>query len=230
MMTKLTWLGHGSWLIEASDHRVLLDPFLTDNPSAKMNPQNLDPIGHILISHGHFDHVADAAAIANRNGATIVAIFEIAQWFAENHGVKNITGMNVGGSLVLPFGSIKMTQAIHSSQLPDGSYGGVAGGFLIMIDGKTIYFACDTALYSDMRLLGEKGIDVAILPIGDLFTMGPKDSVTATNYLNPKQVLPMHYNTWPPIEQDAAAWANMVKAGSTAEPIVLEPGQSHFVD
>ena len=99
-----------------------------------------------------------------------------------------------------------------------------------MIDGKTLYFACDTALFSDMKLLGDKAIDVAVLPIGDLFTMGPKDSVAATNYLNPKQVLPTHYNTWPPIEQDADAWAKMVKAGSTAEPIVLLPGQSHRID
>ena len=111
--------------------------------------------------------------------------------------------------------------------MPDGSYGGVASGFLVMIGGKTIYFACDTALFSDMQLLREKGIDLAVLPIGDLYTMGPKDSVAATNYLDPKQVVPTHYNTWPPIEQDVAAWAEMVRASATAEPIVLEPGQTH---
>ena len=110
------------------------------------------------------------------------------------------------------------------------SYGGVAAGFLLMVEDKTIYFACDTALFSDMKLIGEKGIDIAVLPIGDLFTMGPKDSVAATNFLNPKQVLPTHYNTWPPIEQDAASWMAMVSAGSTAEPIVLQPGQSHKID
>ena len=138
--------------------------------------------------------------------------------------------MNIGGSLSLPFGSVKMTPAIHSSQLPDGAYGGVAGGFLIMLGDRTLYFACDTALFSDMQLLREKGIDAAILPIGDLYTMGPRDSVTATNYLNPKQVLPTHYNTWPPIEQDAENWAEMVRAGSTAEPVVLQPGQSHVIE
>ncbi|MCL4146741.1 UNVERIFIED_CONTAM: hypothetical protein GTU68_050111 [Idotea baltica] len=139
-------------------------------------------------------------------------------------------GMNIGGSVELPWGWVKMTQAIHSSQLPDGSYAGVAAGFLLELGDKKIYFACDTALFSDMKMIGEKEIDVAILPIGDLFTMGPKDSVAATNLIDPKQVLPSHYNTWPPIEQDAQAWAAMVKAGSTATPIVLEPGQSHLVE
>jgi len=160
----------------------------------------------------------------------VIAGFEIAEWFANQHDVKRTTGMNIGGSLALPFGSVKMTPAIHSSQLPDGAYGGVAGGFLVMLGERTLYFACDTALFSDMQLLRDKGIDVAILPIGDLFTMGPRDSVTATNYLNPKQVLPTHYNTWPPIEQDAENWAEMVRAGATAEPVVLQPGHSHVIE
>jgi L-ascorbate metabolism protein UlaG (beta-lactamase superfamily) len=137
--------------------------------------------------------------------------------------------MNIGGSLTLPFGSIKMTPAIHSSQLPDGSYGGVAGGFLVMLGDKKVYFACDTALFSDMKLIAEKQIDVAVLPIGDLFTMGPKDSVQAANYLNAKQVLPSHYDTWPPIAQDSVAWAEMMKAGSTTQPFVLQPGETHSI-
>jgi len=228
MSIELTWLGHASWKITTGNHTILLDPFLNDSPTAPIKSAEVEA-DHILVSHGHFDHVADVAEIANRCDSMVVAIFEIAQWFAQNHSVKQTTGMNIGGSLSLPFGTVKMTPAIHSSQLPDGSNGGVAAGFLVMIDGKTIYFACDTALFSDMKLIGEKEIDVAVLPIGDLFTMGPKDSVTATNYLNPKQVLPSHYNTWPPIAQDAAGWAEMVKAGSTAEPIVLEPGQSHLI-
>jgi L-ascorbate metabolism protein UlaG (beta-lactamase superfamily) len=228
MSIELTWLGHASWKIATGSHTILLDPFLNDSPTAPVKSTELEA-DHILVSHGHFDHVADVAEIANRCDSMVVAVFEIAHWFAKNHSVKRTTGMNVGGSLALPFGSVKMTPAIHSSQLPDGSYGGVAAGFLVIIERKTIYFACDTALYSDMKLLGEKGIDVAVLPIGDLFTMGPKDSVRATNYLNPKQVLPSHYNTWPPIEQNAEAWAKMVKAESTAEPIVLQPGQTHRI-
>lgn len=228
MSISLTWLGHATWMIQNGPHKILLDPFLNDSPTAPCKAADVDA-DVILVSHGHFDHVADVAEIANRCDANVVACFEVAQWFAENHNVKTTTGMNIGGSLELPFGSIKMTPAIHSSQLPDGSYGGVAGGFLVSIGETTIYFACDTALFSDMQLLREKMIDVAVLPIGDLFTMGPKDSVAATNYLNPKYVLPTHYNTWPPIEQDADAWAKMVKAGSTAEPIVLDPGATYTI-
>eukprot|EP01047_Picozoa_sp_COSAG01_P068647 COSAG01_NODE_9969_length_2288_cov_24.473398_1_plen_203_part_10 len=202
MSIELTWLGHATWLINDGQHRILLDPFLNDSPTAPQKASEVDA-DFILVSHGHFDHVADVAEIANRCDAMVIAGFEIAEWFANQHDVKRTTGMNIGGSLALPFGSVKMTPAIHSSQLPDGAYGGVAGGFLVMLGERTLYFACDTALFSDMQLLRDKGIDVAILPIGDLFTMGPRDSVTATNYLNPKQVLPTHYNTWPPIEQDA---------------------------
>lgn len=228
MSIELTWLGHATWLIQFQQHRILLDPFLNDSPTAPMKASEVDA-DTILVSHGHFDHVADVAEIANRCGATVVAGFEIAEWFAKNHGVEKTIGMNIGGSLALPFGSIKMTPAIHSSQLPDGSYGGVAGGFLVMLGEKKIYFACDTALFSDMKLIAEKQIDVAVLPIGDLFTMGPKDSVQAANYLNAKQVLPSHYDTWPPIAQDSAAWADMMKAGSTTQPFVLQPGETHTI-
>jgi L-ascorbate metabolism protein UlaG (beta-lactamase superfamily) len=229
MSIELTWLGHATWLINDGQHRILLDPFLNDSPTAPQKASAVDA-DFILVSHGHFDHVADVAEIANRCDAMVIAGFEIAEWFANQHDVKRTTGMNIGGSLALPFGSVKMTPAIHSSQLPDGAYGGVAGGFLVMLGERTLYFACDTALFSDMQLLRDKGIDVAILPIGDLFTMGPRDSVTATNYLNPKQVLPTHYNTWPPIEQDAENWAEMVRAGATAEPVVLQPGHSHVIE
>lgn len=225
MSIKLTWLGHATWKMVAGEHTILLDPFLNDSPTAPVNAADVDA-DHILVSHGHFDHVADVAEIANRCDSMVVAIYELAQWFAENHSVKNTTGMNIGGNVTLPFGSVKMTPAIHSSQLPDGSSGGVAAGFLVRIDGKTIYFACDTALFSDMKLIGEAGIDVAVLPIGDLFTMGPEDSLRAVQFLEPKQVVPTHYNTWPPIEQDGNAWAERVKSETSAEPVLLEPGQS----
>lgn len=229
MSIELTWLGHATWLISDGNHRILLDPFLNDSPTAPQKASEVDA-DFILVSHGHFDHVADVAEIANRCDAMVIAGFEVAEWFANQHDVKKTIGMNIGGSLSLSFGSVKMTPAIHSSQMPDGAYGGVAGGFLVMLGDRTLYFACDTALFSDMQLLRDKGIDAAILPIGDLFTMGPRDSVTATNYLNPKQVLPTHYNTWPPIEQNAENWAEMVRAGATAEPVVLQPGQSHVIE
>jgi L-ascorbate metabolism protein UlaG (beta-lactamase superfamily) len=171
--------------------------------------------------------MSDVAEIAARTGATVYANFEIATWFEKNHGVKNAVGMNIGGQAKTSFGSVKMTNAIHSSQLPDGSYGGNPGGFLLTMDGTRFYFACDTALFSDMQLIGIAGIDVAVVPIGDLFTMGPEDSLQAIRWVNPKYVLPTHFNTWPPIEQDAYKWAERVKSETKAVPITLEPGQTH---
>ena len=164
MATELTWLGHGSWSISIDGHHVLLDPFLNDSPTAPVRADDVEA-DHTLVSHGHFDHVADVASIANRTGATVVANFEIAEWFSKNHGVQNTIGMNLGA-----------------------------------------------------------GVDLAVLPIGDLFTMGPADSIEAVKLLNPKRVAPAHYNIWHPIEQDAAAWAESVRNETSAEPIVLEPG------
>lgn len=224
-MTKLTWLSHGSWLIEQDQHRVLLDPFLTDNPAATIGVEQLGAVDHILISHGHFDHVADAAQIANRDQATIVASFEIAQWFAQQQGVKSTLGMNLGGATELPFGRVKMVPAWHSNSLPDGSYGGDPAGFLLTLGDHRIYFACDTALFSDMRLHAHQ-VDLAVLPIGDLFTMGIEDSVTATKLIEPQRVLPAHYNTWPPIAQDTAAWSQRISHETKAQPVVLAVGES----
>ena len=124
---QLTWLGHATWMLVVDEHRIVIDPFLTQNPSAKVKPSDVEA-KFVLLTHGHFDHVADAAEIANQNDALLVANYEIATWFSEKHGVKNTLGMNLGGAAVLPFGRIKMTVAFHSSQLPDGSYGGNPGG------------------------------------------------------------------------------------------------------
>jgi L-ascorbate metabolism protein UlaG (beta-lactamase superfamily) len=181
----------------------------------------------ILVSHGHEDHLADAASIANRCGATIISNYEITTWFAKKHGVKNTIGMNLGGwTSPLPFGRAKLTPAFHSSSLPDGGNGGNPGGFLVEMDGQKVYFACDTALFSDMQLIGAAGLDAAVLPIGDLFTMGPDDALAAVKLLKPKQVFPSHFNTWPPIAQDAAAWATRVQHETKAQAIVLQPGES----
>lgn len=225
MATELTWHGHNTWKIKSGDHQIVIDPFFDENPACDVKCADIES-DFVLISHGHFDHIADAAQLANKNGATCVAIYEIAQWLAEKHSVEKTVGMNLGGKVELPFGSVEMTNALHSSQLPDGSYGGVAAGLLLTIGGKRLYFACDTALFSDMSLIGNKGIDLAILPIGDLFTMGPEDSVEAVKLIQPKKVLPCHYNTWPPIEQDAAAWSKLVESNTNAQPIVLDSGQS----
>ncbi len=219
MSVKLTWLGHATWLVEADKYHLIVDPFLSQNPVATYPADEVN-VGFVLLTHGHFDHVADAAAIANRCKATLVASYEVATWFAEKHSVANTLGMNIGGAVSMPFGRLKMTHAIHSSQLPDGSYGGPAAGFVIEIAGKKIYFAGDTALYSDMQLTGRIGLDAAILPVGDLFTMGPEDSIQAANWLNAKYVLPSHHGTWPPIEQDIAGWAQQIDAKTSSRAIV----------
>lgn len=226
MSINITWYGHATWLVDTGEHKILLDPFLNDNPMSPIKADEAEA-DTILVSHGHFDHIADAASIANRTGASVVAIFEIAQWLSTNHGVQDPVGMNIGGQVDLPWGSAKMVPAIHSSALPDGSYGGEPAGFVLTIDEVKVYFACDTALFSDMQLIGQMGINLAVLPIGDLFTMGPEDSVAAARLINANQVLPAHYNTWPPIEQDANAWAERIRSSTSSTPVVLEPGQTH---
>jgi L-ascorbate metabolism protein UlaG (beta-lactamase superfamily) len=226
MSIEIKWHGHNTWELKTSDHNLIIDPFFDDNPACPVAAGDV-AADFILISHGHFDHIADAAAVANRTGATCIAIFEIAQWLAEKHQVQNTVGMNIGGSTRQSFGEMKLTQAWHSSQLPDGSYGGEPAGILLTIDSKKIYFACDTALFSDMEMIGKIGIDLAIVPIGDLFTMGPEDSVQAVKWINPRIAMPCHYNTWPPIEQDAQAWAEQLKRNTDATPVVLNSGESY---
>ena len=224
MGVKLTWLGHGGWAIETGEHTVLLDPFLSECPTATADVNQI-PADFILVSHGHFDHIHDVPAIANRTGATVIAIYEIAQWLAKNHGLEKTVGMNIGGGIDLPFGRVKMTPAQHSSELPDGSSGGEPAGFLLWMDAKVIYFACDTGLFTDMKLIGEVGVDLAVLPIGDLYTMGPTDCIAAVKFLNPKTVAPAHYGTWPPIAQDADKWASAVAEETTSEAIVPVVGE-----
>jgi L-ascorbate metabolism protein UlaG (beta-lactamase superfamily) len=224
MAAQLTWYGHNAWLLETGGKAVLVDPFFNDSPTAPVKADEV-PADFILLSHGHDDHLGDTIAIARRTGAKVIANFEVGEWLKQ-HGVDESTviGMNPGGGIQQPFGHVKFTIAHHSSSLPDGSYGGVPGGWLLSVDGARIYFACDTALFLDMKLIGAVGLDLAVVPIGDQFTMGPADSIDAVKLLNPKRVAPCHYNTWPPIEQDAEAWARQVRSHTAAEPIVLKPG------
>jgi len=225
MPTEITWLGHNCWSIAAGGRTILIDPFLDDSPTAPVKAAGVRA-DFILVSHGHGDHVGDTVKIAQRTGATVIANFEVGQWLAKK-GIDGgkIVDMNPGGGITQPFGHVKMTIAHHSSSMPDGSYGGVPSGFLLTLGKSRVYFACDTALFLDMKLIGTGGLDLAILPIGDKYTMGPEDSLDAIKLLNPKRVAPCHYNTWPPIAQDAAAWAERVRSHTAAEPIVLEPGE-----
>jgi L-ascorbate metabolism protein UlaG (beta-lactamase superfamily) len=223
MTTRIRWLGHAAMAIETAGHKILIDPFFTGNPRAVISAEQAEA-DFILISHGHSDHVGDSIAIAKRTGATVISNYEISVWL-QQQGLKKVHGQQHGGGFNHPFGRVKLTLAFHGSALPDGSNGGNPCGFLIYLqDGKKIYHAADTGLFGDMKLIGEEGIDLAILPIGDNFTMGPDDAVRALQLIEPKKVIPIHYNTWPIIAQDANAWAAKVKAQTKAEPIVLEPG------
>ncbi|MBI3467127.1 MAG: metal-dependent hydrolase [Planctomycetes bacterium] len=222
MPTELTWLGHATWSIRTGYHTILVDPFLDDSPTAPVKSADVSP-DYILVSHGHFDHMADAVKIAERTGATVISNYEICEWFGKQ-GVRNTHPQNTGGGFRHPFGRLKLTIAHHSSTLPDGTPAGNPSGFLLTLDDGKIYLACDTALFYDMKLIGGAGIDLAILPIGDNFTMGPDDAVAATKLIEPRKVAPTHYNTWPVIAQDAQAWAARIRAETKAEPIVVEPG------
>jgi L-ascorbate metabolism protein UlaG (beta-lactamase superfamily) len=228
MAITLTWTGHATWLIDTGSGVLLVDPFFDECPTASMKAKDV-ACDMILVTHGHFDHVADLVAIAKRTQARVLCAFEIAQWLAKQ-GVENTQPMNFGGSVAVPGGTAKMEIAHHSSSLPDGTYGGNPAGWLLDVGGVRAYIAGDTALFSDMERIGRprdgRGIDVAVLPIGDVFTMGPEDSYEALRLLKPRIALPNHYGTWPPIAQDAAAWAARVTAEKLAEPRVLVPGGS----
>lgn len=228
MTISLTWHGHATFSLNINGTHIVVDPFFAgNNPSAKTA---VDAVAadFILQTHGHGDHIADTVALAKRTGATVIANFEICNWIGSK-GHEKVHAMNTGGGFNFPFGRVKMTPALHSSGLPDGSYGGDPGGYLVMADGKTVYIAGDTALFSDMSLIGRAGIDVAILPVGDNFTMGPEDSVLALDYLKPKMVIPGHYNTWPPIAIDVNAWAERVKMETAVTPLILQVDEPYLL-
>ncbi|MER3544441.1 MAG: metal-dependent hydrolase [Chloroflexota bacterium] len=225
MSTKVTWLGHATLLIEVNGTRLLIDPFLSENPQATIEPEEVQA-NYILISHGHFDHVADALAVARRTGATVISNFEICTWF-NKQGYENTHPQHIGGGFNYPFGRVKLTLALHGSTLPDGTSGGNPCGFLLYLQGKKIYHAADTGLFGDMRLIGEEGIDLAVLPIGDNFTMGPDDALRAVKLIQPRVVIPIHYNTWELIAQDPQAWKQRVESETQARCVVLNPGESH---
>jgi L-ascorbate metabolism protein UlaG (beta-lactamase superfamily) len=205
----------------------LIDPFLSGNALADISADQVQA-DYILVSHGHGDHVGDTVAIARRTGATTISNYEIQNWLMAQ-GVENSHPLHIGGGYDFPFGRVKLTIAHHGSALPDGSYGGNPAGFFLTLEGKRIYHACDTGLFYDMRLIGEEGLDLAILPIGDNFTMGPDDAVRAVKLLEPKVVIPIHYDTFDVIKQDPLAFAARVTAETSARCVVLKPGESYRV-
>jgi L-ascorbate metabolism protein UlaG (beta-lactamase superfamily) len=222
-MPRLTYLGHAAFKVEGSKARIVIDPFLSGNPLATVGPEEIK-VDYVLLTHGHNDHLGDGIDIAKTNQATIVAPNELAIYCADK-GAK-IHPMHIGGAHEFPFGRVKLTIAHHGSVAPDGTYTGNPCGFLITMDGKTLYHPGDTGLFSDMKLIGQLNrIDVALLPIGDNFTMGIEDAVRAAEYLQAGLYIPMHYKTFEVIDVDPDEFVKKVQAeGRQAQ--VLPIGES----
>jgi L-ascorbate metabolism protein UlaG (beta-lactamase superfamily) len=227
-MARLTWHGHSCFTLEAGDGtRIMIDPWLDENPAADIKAADVDKLDYILVSHGHFDHFADCIPLAKRTGATVISTFELVS-FCQQEGVKNGHGMNIGGAYLFPFGRVKLTPAVHTGSIAgdkEGAFTTDCCGFLISLDGgPSIYHAGDTALITDMQLLQGR-VDLAILPIGDNFTMGPEDAARAVEMIQPETVIPMHYNTFEVISQNPESFREMV--GEAARVEILEPGGSY---
>lgn len=218
---KITYYGHSCFRIETDGKHLLFDPFISPNELAKDIDVDSIPADYILLSHGHEDHVADAVSIAKRTGATVVAAFEVATWMGEQ-GIENVHPMNHGGSWKFDFGTVKMVSAVHSSVLPDGTYGGNPAGFVLKAD-KNVYFAGDTALTLDMQLIPRYAeLDLAILPIGDNFTMGVEDAITAAELVQAKRIMGVHYDTFGYIEiKHEQAKEAFAKTGKTLELVTI---------
>ncbi|MDX5418051.1 MAG: metal-dependent hydrolase [Hymenobacteraceae bacterium] len=222
---EITYYGQSCFLFRIGEHKVLFDPFISPNELA--SHINVDDIkaDYILLSHGHQDHVHDAERIAKNSGSTIVATFEITNWFG-NKGVEKVHPMNTGGKVTLPFGTVKMVNAIHSSSLPDGSYAGSAAGFVVETEDKTFYYAGDTALTYDMKLIPEQfDLDFALLPIGDNFTMDIHDAMIAADFVQVDKVIGMHFDTFPYIEIDKEEVQEVAEMADK-ELILMEIGQT----
>lgn len=223
-MNTFTWFGHAALQLKIEGHYILVDPYLSGNPQASTSAAEVQA-DYIFITHGHGDHIGDTVAIAKRTGATAISNAEICKWLG-NQGVKT-HAQHLGGGFTYPFGYLKMTYALHGSALPDGSYGGNPGGFLLTTpDGRKVYMAGDTGLFGDMQLIGAEGLDLAVIPIGDNYTMGPEDALKAVKLLKPKMVVPIHFNTFQLIQQDATAWVRLVERETSALVKLLTPGES----
>ncbi len=222
---NITYHGHSVVSVQTETHKILIDPFITGNSLCDLDPDTVEA-DVVLLTHGHNDHVGDTVAIAKRTGARVVALNELAVYLGQQG--LDTHGMNLGGAYDFDFGRVKFTRAFHSSSYEeaDGTiiYTGMPGGILLTIGDKTIYHVGDTALFTDLKLIGESNdIDLAFVPIGDNFTMGPEDALIACVWINAKKVVPVHYNTFPVIEQDPKAFTDKVKTG---EGIPLQVGES----
>jgi len=227
MALTITYFGHAAFSLEADGTSVLIDPFITGNPLATVEAKDLSA-DTILLTHAHNDHVGDTIEIAKRTGATVVATFELGTWLGQQ-GVANTVPANHGGTVAFKGGTVKFTPAWHTSsfQTDEGFVAaGLPAGLVVRFGGKTTYFAGDTCLFLDMRLIAEEDLDVAVLPIGDHFTMGPKDALRAVEMLRAPMIIPSHYNTFPQIEQDAQAFQRDVESATASKVIPLAPGES----
>ena len=224
MTTKLTWYGHATLGLETGGEKLLVDPYFSGNPAASTGPGEV-AADYILVTHGHGDHLGDTLAIAKRTGATVITNAELSRWLGKQEVETH--AQHLGGGFKYPFGYLKLTLALHGSGLPDGSNGGNPVGFLLTTtDGQKIYIAGDTGLFGDMQLIGEEGLDLAVLPIGDNYTMGPDDALRAVKLLASRHVIPYHYGTWELIAQDPNAWAARVEKETKTKVHVLKPGES----
>ncbi|MFQ5530793.1 MAG: metal-dependent hydrolase [Gemmatimonadota bacterium] len=228
-MFQLTFHGHATFEIVTGDGtRIVIDPFLGNNPQATVGREYFcDRLDYMMLTHGHFDHVEDAWHILTETGATLISSVEICNYAGNVLGHEKTHGMSIGGGYGFPFGRVKMTTAPHGGGLDaEGGEGYTCtpGGFLLYLDDTRIYFAGDTALTLDMQLL-ENQVDVAVLPIGDNFTMGPEDAARAAEMIKPRMVIPFHYGTWPPIVQDPERFRSLVEPRS--DVLVLAPGETH---
>ena len=221
----ITYFGHSALQIETEGTTLLIDPFITGNKHAEgvVTADDLNP-DVILMTHAHGDHWGDTPSILKRTGALLVADFEITDYAQRQHDHENVHPMNIGGKWDFDWARVTRTYARHSSSFPDGTYGGLAGGFLLELEGKTVYISGDTCAFAEMDWLGEDyDIDLAFLPIGDDFTMGPEEAVRCVEMLGPAQTVPVHYDTFPYIEVDMSRFTDaMDAAGFDAH--VMEPG------
>jgi L-ascorbate metabolism protein UlaG (beta-lactamase superfamily) len=223
----IRYIGHAAFELSDGATNVLIDPFISGNPKATVKADELEP-DVILLTHGHSDHFGDLVAIAKRTGASVVAITEIAGELQEA-GLENVSDPNLGGTVRFDWGSVKLVPAWHTSTTPNGTPSTPAG-LIIELGGKVVYHLGDTALFGDLELVGRRhAIDLALVPIGGHYTMDREDAVEAVRMIGPRQVIPCHYNTFPPIVSDAEAFKSDVETGTASEVIVLAPGERHSV-